>query len=75
MSEHEEKEKVVQDSNEQTHDAVNSGDETSDEWTMMDIGSPSSKCQPGVYVFTNIILWFPDFYTEYRGILLSQFKC
>ncbi|KAK6108723.1 Zinc finger ZZ type family protein [Brugia pahangi] len=45
ISEHEETEKVVQSSKEPMPDTVASGDDISDEWTIMDITSPGNKCQ------------------------------
>ncbi|EJD76595.1 zinc finger protein, variant 1 [Loa loa] len=45
ISEHEETEKLEQNSKEPMLDALASCDDISDEWTMMDISNPSSKCQ------------------------------
>ncbi|VDK76904.1 unnamed protein product [Litomosoides sigmodontis] len=51
ISESKEIEKVVQNSKEPTLDLVSSGDDISDEWTMMDIGNPGSKCQSGAPLY------------------------
>ncbi|CAG9540934.1 unnamed protein product [Cercopithifilaria johnstoni] len=45
ISGHKETEKVEQNSKELTFDAAGSGDDISDEWTMMDISSPGNKYQ------------------------------
>lgn len=59
ISENKEIEKVEQNSKEPSLDVVGSGDDISDEWTMMDIGGPGSKCQSGTYFYLSLIYLVP----------------